>query len=99
MKKLGVIIPAGGNGTRMGSGGTPKQFMLLGGDPVLAHVIRAFRSVADEADIVVALPADGFDEWARLCLDHDVPPHRMCEGGASRFLSVRNALAELDPAI
>lgn len=101
MKKIGIIIPAGGSGTRMVAtetvASTPKQFLSLGGRPVLAHAIEAFRCVARDADIVVALPADRFDEWLRLCIEHKVPPHRICEGGASRFESVRNALAELDP--
>lgn len=97
MKKLGVVIPAGGNGTRMGSDGIPKQFLPLAGEPVLAHSIRAFRSVASEADIVVALPADHFETWTKLCREHDIPPHKVCEGGASRFASVRGALQKLDP--
>ena len=101
MKKLGIIIPAGGAGTRMTAPealpATPKQFMLLGGRPVLARTIEAFRSVARDADIVVALPADRLSEWARLRLEHDMPLHKVCEGGDTRFLSVRNALGELDP--
>lgn len=97
MKKLGVIIPAGGSGARMGRAAVPKQFMLLAGEPVLAHSIRALRSVAPEADIVVALPADGFETWAKLCLEYDIPPHKVCEGGSTRFLSIKNVLAELDP--
>ncbi len=102
MKKIGIIIPAGGIGTRMAASeavaSTPKQFLPLGGRPVLARSIDAFRCVVRYADIVVALPADRLDEWARLCLEHNVPAHKICEGGASRFLSVRNALGELDPA-
>jgi 2-C-methyl-D-erythritol 4-phosphate cytidylyltransferase len=76
---------------------TPKQFMLLAGRPVLAHTIEAFRCVARYAEIVVALPADRLKEWARLCREHKVPPHKICEGGATRFLSIRNALREIDP--
>lgn len=121
MKKIGIIIPAGGAGTRMGTvtgakvsaatasaaarettgatvSATPKQFRLLHGKPVLARTIEAFRCVARYAEIVVVLPADRFEEWARLCAEHDVPAHTVCEGGATRFLSVRNALARLDPA-
>jgi 2-C-methyl-D-erythritol 4-phosphate cytidylyltransferase len=75
---------------------TLKQFAPLGGVPMLARVIEGFRRVAAGADIVVALPADRFDEWARLCMEHDVPPHKVCEGGATRFLSVQGALADLD---
>jgi 2-C-methyl-D-erythritol 4-phosphate cytidylyltransferase len=122
MKKIGIIIPAGGAGVRMAAAGatgaateaaragqqtgqqtvpkiardTPKQFLLLAGRPVLARTIEAFRRVAPEAEIVVALPADRLDEWAGLCLEYDVPAHKICEGGATRFLSVRNALAEVD---
>ncbi len=81
----------------MGGNTVPKQFTLLAGEPVLTHSIRAFRSVVPEADIVVALPADGFETWTKLCIDYDVPPHKMCEGSSTRFGSVRNALSELDP--
>ncbi len=113
MKKIGIIIAAGGAGTRMGGGTgdktgdktgtrtsdeeTPKQFMLLCGRPVLARTIDVFRSVAREGDIVVSLPAGRLDEWAKLCSEHDVPAHKVCEGGATRFASVRNALRRLDP--
>lgn len=123
MKKLGVIIPAGGNGTRMsrdeGQNGlcdaaisvadsvagpeagastrVPKQFMLLDGEPVLAHVIGTFRSVAPDADIVVALPADRIGQWRELCTKYNIPAHTVCRGGAGRFESVRNALAGLHP--
>lgn len=36
-----LIIPAAGNGTRMG-GGTPKQYRLLAGKPVLRHILEKF---------------------------------------------------------
>lgn len=96
MKKTGVIIPAGGSGIRMGAG-TPKQFMMLAGLPVMAWVIGAFHRAVREADIVVALHPDYMEMWAKLCLDHDVPPHKVCEGGRTRFESVQRALDELDP--
>ncbi len=91
---------------------TPKQFLLLGSDreespgdgrkkqrrqPVLAWVIHAFRSVVRDADIVVALPPEHIETWMRLCREYDVPPHKICKGGATRFESVRNALRDLDP--
>ncbi len=102
MKKIGIIIPAGGSGSRMATSeavrDAPKQFRLLSGRPVLARTIEAFRRVMPDAEIVVALPADRFDEWAGLCIEYDVPPHKICEGGATRFLSVLGALGELDPA-
>ncbi len=100
MKKIGIIIPAGGVGTRMAAreavARTPKQFMILGGRPVLARTIEAFGSAAPDAEIVVALPAPCIDEWAELCRKYGVCAHKVCEGGATRFLSIRNALSELD---
>jgi 2-C-methyl-D-erythritol 4-phosphate cytidylyltransferase len=77
--------------------GTPKQFRLLGGRPVLARTIEAFRSVMPEVEIVVALPADHIEEWTELRGKYDVEPHKICEGGATRFLSVKSALGALDP--
>jgi 2-C-methyl-D-erythritol 4-phosphate cytidylyltransferase len=76
---------------------TPKQFMTLAGKPVLAHAIEAFRCVARFSEIVVALPPERFEEWERLRKTHRVADHKVCEGGATRFLSVRNAIAALDP--
>jgi 2-C-methyl-D-erythritol 4-phosphate cytidylyltransferase len=95
MKKTGVIIPAGGAGTRMG-GNIPKQFVLLDRQPVMAHSIRAFRRALRDADIVVAIPPEHFEIWADLCLKYDIPHHKVCEGGATRFESVQRAIRELD---
>jgi 2-C-methyl-D-erythritol 4-phosphate cytidylyltransferase len=64
----------------------------------LARTIEAFREVMPEVEIVVALPADRFEEWAGLCAKYKVPTHKICEGGATRFLSVKSALGELTPA-
>ncbi len=93
MDKVGVIIVAGGAGSRMGSvtgnsdGALPKQFMMLGGRTVLEWSVDAFRRAVPGAEIVVALP-EGF-------LDFAPEGCRMCVGGATRFHSVRNALAVL----
>jgi 2-C-methyl-D-erythritol 4-phosphate cytidylyltransferase len=95
MKKLGIIIPAGGSGTRMGGGATPKQLMLLGERPVLARTIDAFRCVARFAEIVVALPPDHIEEWLHLAAEYGVPAHKVCPGGDTRFRSVGNALKML----
>ncbi len=96
MKKIGVIIPAGGSGTRMGAA-APKQFMPLAGRPVMAYAVVAFHRTLPSADIVVALHPDHLETWARLCIDFKIPPHKVCEGGETRFESVRNAILDLDP--
>lgn len=97
MKKVGIILPAGGSGTRIGSE-IPKQFLPLDGVPVLVHTVREFEKAVAGADIVVALPPQHFETWAAICIKFDVPSHKVCEGGATRFDSVRLAIAELDEA-
>jgi 2-C-methyl-D-erythritol 4-phosphate cytidylyltransferase len=80
-----------------GVAATPKQFMLLGDKPVLAHAIAAFRCVARFSEIVVALAADRIEQWDELRRQYLVPHHTVCTGGPTRFESVRNALVQLDP--
>ena len=58
----GVVIVAGGTGSRMG-GNLPKQFMLLDGQPILARTINNFAEALPAAEIVVMLPADYIDFW------------------------------------
>ena len=56
MARIVALIPAGGIGTRLGSR-TPKQFLALGGGPILAATVAHFaRHPAIDA-IVVAAPA------------------------------------------
>ncbi|MDE5690908.1 MAG: 2-C-methyl-D-erythritol 4-phosphate cytidylyltransferase [Alistipes sp.] len=94
MERVGVIIVAGGAGTRCG-GAVPKQFALLGGMPVLARTIGCFAKAFPGAPIVVVLPAAHIDFWHNLCARFDVAPHSVVEGGSERFFSVRCGLAAL----
>jgi 2-C-methyl-D-erythritol 4-phosphate cytidylyltransferase len=56
MARVAVLIPAGGIGTRLGSR-TPKQFLALGGGPVLVATVRHFARHPAVDAIVVAAPA------------------------------------------
>ncbi len=87
-----AIIVAGGNGTRMRDG-TPKQFMRLAGKPLLMHTIQKFSFCKTNPTILVALPASQQSVWKTLCesVGFDIP-HYTCDGGASRFQSVKNSL-------
>ena len=87
-----VLIVAGGKGLRMG-GDIPKQFVPIGGKPILMRTIEAFRSVLDDVKIVLVLPADQHDYWQELCRKHDFrSPELIANGGATRFHSVSNGL-------
>ncbi len=91
MDKL-VIIVAGGSGSRMGAA-VPKQFLDLGGRPVLMRTIDAFAAIEDMR-VVVVLPRDQMGAWASLCREHSfAAPHDIAEGGSSRHGSVKNGLA------
>jgi len=57
MEKTTALILAGGTGCRMGST-VPKQFLRLGGIPVVSHSIKAFEISDEISDIVVVCHAD-----------------------------------------
>ncbi|MBR5197399.1 MAG: 2-C-methyl-D-erythritol 4-phosphate cytidylyltransferase [Alistipes sp.] len=88
MAKRGVVIVAGGSGKRMGAS-LPKQFMLLGGIPVVARTINTFSEALPNADIVVVLPEEHIALWRNLASRFDVAPHRCVAGGKERFHSVK----------
>ena len=83
---------AGGQGLRMG-GDVPKQFMLLGGEPVIMRTIRRFVEAMPGLGIVLVLHPDYVDMWHRLCEEHgfDISV-RIVRGGEERFHSVKNGL-------
>ena len=90
-----AIIVAGGKGLRMG-GDIPKQFIPIHGMPVLMHTIRRFRQYDPHIDITLVLPKDHQDYWRKLCRDYSFyDPHRIADGGATRFHSSQNGIASL----
>ena len=65
MERTGVIIVAGGSGSRAG-GARPKQFRFLGGMPVLARTINTFAAALPGAEIVAVLPEQHIGFWKNL---------------------------------
>ena len=100
MERTGVIIVAGGSGSRAG-GARPKQFRFLDGMPVLARTINTFAAALPGAEIVAVLPEQHIGFWKNLSARFDVAEHKIAAGGAERFHSVRNGLAALtsDPGL
>lgn len=87
-----IIIVAGGKGLRMG-GDVPKQFLSIGGLPVLMHTIRAFRSYNDAMRIILVLPKAQQEYWKELCEEYSFyEPVMLADGGETRFHSVKNGL-------
>ena len=98
MAKRGVIIVAGGVGQRMGAT-IPKQFMMLGQEPVLARTINLFSEALPKAELVVVLPEEHIALWRNIAARFDVAPHKIASGGKERFDSVKSGLAALSEEV
>jgi 2-C-methyl-D-erythritol 4-phosphate cytidylyltransferase len=86
-----ALIPAAGVGARMGAS-TPKQYIRIGGKPMLRHTLDAFLSSDLIAHtFIVVSPDDPYID--SVAPNHGVTVLRC--GGASRMESVRNGLAVL----
>ncbi|WP_285008474.1 2-C-methyl-D-erythritol 4-phosphate cytidylyltransferase [Pedobacter faecalis] len=93
--KYFAIIVAGGSGSRMQSK-VAKQFLLLRGRPVMMYTIQAFYKCTLSPEIIVVLNRHQHHYWAELCrLHHFDIPHKVVEGGETRFHSVKNGLAHI----
>ena len=88
-----IIIVAGGKGLRMGSD-IPKQFLPIGGKPVLMRTIERFREYSADLQITLVLPEAQQDYWKDLCEKYDFKVvYQLANGGQTRFHSVQNGLA------
>jgi 2-C-methyl-D-erythritol 4-phosphate cytidylyltransferase len=87
------IIVAGGNGSRMGTE-LPKQFLPVGGVPVLMHTIRNFYDFDPLLQLILVLPESEMSVWNDLCHQYQFTiPHQVIAGGDTRFQSVKNGLS------
>jgi 2-C-methyl-D-erythritol 4-phosphate cytidylyltransferase len=92
-----AVIVAGGSGSRMKSS-VKKQYLDLGGRPVVAHTLMAFDACTIIDRIILVVPEDDVDYCrtdivAPLTLAHDV---HVLAGGPQRQASVSNGLAAMD---
>ena len=88
-----ALIVAGGKGLRMGTD-LPKQFLPIGGKPVLMRTLEAFYTYNPEIQIILVLPHSQQSYWLQLCREYCFSlPHVIADGGETRFHSVKNGLA------
>lgn len=93
--KIGMIVLAGGIGKRIGRP-FPKQFLLLGGKPLLIHVLEKARVIPAIDRIVITCPEAHLEETRRLIANHGFDARFSCIlGGGSRQESVYLGLREL----
>lgn len=91
MKTLAAVL-AGGSGSRFAAD-KPKQFVLLGGKPVLWHSVNTFENSAEINAIVIVAHPDHFDEINRLASDAGWQKlAAVLPGGDTRSASSQSAL-------
>jgi len=87
-----AIVVAAGKGTRLG-GDRPKQFLELGGVPIIIHTLRQFERSKQIDEVIAVLPADETAGFESLARKFELTKLRgAIAGGASRAQSVRNGL-------
>ena len=80
---------------RMGAD-IPKQFIPVGGKPILMRTLERFYAFDSNMQIVLVLPVFMQDYWARLCEEYDFAvPYVLADGGETRFHSVFNGLQKI----
>jgi len=98
LKKYAIIV-AGGTGQRMNSS-IPKQFLRIQNKPILYYTLRQFKRAIPEIELVLVLPKDQISTWFSLCQEfsdfEQEIPHRLIEGGESRFHSSKNGIQAIN---
>ncbi|MBI4371858.1 MAG: 2-C-methyl-D-erythritol 4-phosphate cytidylyltransferase [Elusimicrobia bacterium] len=93
MTRVGVVVVAGGSGSRMGR---PKQFLPLGDATVVERSLRCFLSLPEVEAVVVALSeADRRERGSGLAGGRV----RVVAAGSTRMGSVRSGVAALPPGL
>lgn len=87
---------AAGSGMRMGAP-IPKQFLEVGGKPILMHTLNRFLEFNAAIRIVLVLHADYVAMWRSLCEQHGfTASHEIVLGGSERFFSVQKAVDSIN---
>lgn len=91
---VGVVLVAGGKGTRTG-GDELKQFRWVAGKPMLLHSLQTFQERSDVAMVVVVLPQEHVGDPPPWLFQCDTERLLLSVGGKQRSDSVRNGLEDL----
>lgn len=92
MKTVAIIV-AGGSGKRI-EGNLPKQFLMLGGKPILAHTIEKFERCDLVDEIILVVPESYLDYCSQVIADQYRfgKIRRITAGGEERQDSVYQGL-------
>lgn len=98
MKNVYGVVLAGGKGTRMGNVEKPKQFMEVGGKPIIIHTIEKFV-VCPEFDKVLVLSPKQWINHTQDLIKKYIPNCEnvvVLEGGATRNETIMNSIKYID---
>ena len=72
----------------------PKQFLPIGGKPVLMRTLECFRKYSEDLQIILVLPKTQQAYWQELCREYNFKvEYLLADGGETRFHSVQHGLA------
>lgn len=96
VERVGIVVVAGGSGSRMGAA-MPKQFLDIAGRPVLVRTLERMHAALPDSQIVVVLPEAHVELWQE-CYEKAAckVEHTIALGGATRFDSVASGIAALN---
>ena len=95
-RRVAVIIAAAGKGTRLGAP-IPKQFLKIGGQPVIIKAMKVFDQMEEVDHIFVVAGEDYVDYCTDLIGQYGFEKmEAVVEGGVLRQDSVYNALQEMN---
>ncbi|HQU85845.1 MAG TPA: 2-C-methyl-D-erythritol 4-phosphate cytidylyltransferase [Pyrinomonadaceae bacterium] len=90
------IIVAAGSGTRFGAD-RPKQFLEIGGKPLLIHTLEKFQNCNSIDEIVLILSANEIENFQKTLTEFPITKlSKIIAGGKTRAESVRNGIFSLD---
>ncbi len=92
-----AAIVASGTGKRMGAD-IPKQFLPIGGKPIIVRTFERFLNVLDIDLIYAAVSGDWIEKTKDMCAEFglDTKRIRLIEGGSSRTDSVYKLLCQIE---
>ncbi|KAM5156847.1 D-ribitol-5-phosphate cytidylyltransferase [Mantella aurantiaca] len=91
VRRVSVLLPAGGCGERLG-GGTPKQYCPVLGRALISRTMEAMERVSWISDVVVAVAAESVDLMKSIVRQYGHKRVTLVEGGATRHRSIFNGL-------
>ncbi|MEK6549264.1 MAG: 2-C-methyl-D-erythritol 4-phosphate cytidylyltransferase [Nitrospirota bacterium] len=94
--KVVAVVPAGGTGKRMGAG-TPKQFLMLDGVPLMLHALRVLDRTPGVTEVVLVVPKEERDRALTEVVERYGLKKvlKVVPGGATRQESVQHGLNEV----